>query len=125
MNQNIQSTGLMNESFGQAMYFNSQTAIPVLEAYKIYPNGREELIRSVEINSLSTQSFKDIINAGKTTYVHNLLAPSVISAFMTGGSNYIGSSIISPSLLFEDMEINPIDKDTPKPPYITKPGTKK
>jgi hypothetical protein len=44
---------------------------------------------------------------------------------MTGGSNYIGSSIISPSLLFEDMEVNPIDKDTPKPPYITKPGTKK
>lgn len=121
MNQNIFSTAVMSESFGQAMYFNSQTSIPILEAYKIYPNGREELIRSVEINSLSPQSFKDIIYAGKSTYVHNLLAPSVISAFMSGGSNYIGSSIITPNLLFEDLEVNPIDKDTPKPPYITKP----
>lgn len=121
MNQNIFSTAVMSESFGQAMYFNSQTSIPILEAYKIYPNGREELIRSVEINSLSPQSFKDIIFAGKSTYVHNLLAPSVISAFMSGGSNYLGSSIITPNLLFEDMEINPIDKDTPKPPYISKP----
>jgi hypothetical protein len=125
MNQNIQQTGLMSETLGQSMYFNSQSSIPVLEAYKIFPNGREELIRSVEINSLSPQSFKDIINAGKKSYALNLLAPSVISAFMTGGSNYIPSSVICPSLLFEDMEVNPIDKDTPKPPYIAKPGSKK
>lgn len=125
LDQNIQSTGLMNESFGQTMYYNSQNSVPVLEAYKIYPNGREEMIRSIEINSLSAQSFKDIIFAGKTNYVLNYLAPSVISAFMTGGSSYIGASIICPSLLFEDMEVNPIDKDTPKPPYIAKPGSKK
>ncbi|OGU57472.1 MAG: hypothetical protein A2X64_06755 [Ignavibacteria bacterium GWF2_33_9] len=121
MNQNIQATGLMSETFGQSMYFNSQKGIPVLEAYKIYPNGMEELIRSVEINSVSPQSFKDIIYAGKTAYVQNLLAPAVISPFMTGGSSYVGASINCPSLLFEDMEINAIDKDTPKPPYITKP----
>jgi hypothetical protein len=125
INQNILSTSLMNESFGQAMYFASQSSIPVLEAYKIFPNGREELIRSVEINALSPQSFKDIIFAGKTNYALNLLAQSVISSFMTGGSAYVGSSIITPSFLFEDMEVNPIDKDTPKPPYIEKPAAKK
>jgi len=125
VDQNIFSTSLMSLTYGQISYFADQGTIPVLEAYKVYPNGKEELIRSVQINSLSPQSFKDIIYVGKENYVLNYLATSVVSSFMSGGDPYIGASIITPSIVFEDLEINPIDKDSPKPPYIPNPFVKK
>jgi hypothetical protein len=44
---------------------------------------------------------------------------------MTGGSQYIACSIISPDLLFEDCEIRPYENDFPKPPIIASPLLKK
>lgn len=125
VDQNIFSTNLMSTTYGQISYFIDQNTIPIIEAYKVFPDGKEELIRNTQINSLSAQSFKDIINIGKDNYVLNYLAPAVVNSFMSGGDAYVGSSIITPPVIFEDMEINPIDKDTPKPPYIPSPFVKK
>jgi hypothetical protein len=125
IDQNIFSTNLMSTTYGQISYFIDQNTIPIIEAYKVYPDGKEELIRNTQINSLSAQSFKDIIFIGKDSYVLNYLAPAVVNSFMSGGDAYVGSSIISPPVIFEDLEINPIDKDTPKPPYIPNPLVKK
>jgi hypothetical protein len=74
---------------------------------------------------LTVQSFKDIVNVGSKSYILNYLAPTVIQSFSIGTAGYISSSIISPDLLFEDMEINSNDKDTPKLPFLPPPVVNK
>ncbi|HRT68224.1 MAG TPA: metallopeptidase TldD-related protein, partial [Bacteroidota bacterium] len=125
IDKNILSTSLSKITFGNTSYFIKQNAIPLLQAYKVYPDGKEELLKNIEINSLTAQSFKDIINVGNKSYILNYLAPTVIQSFSFGSAGYIGSSIIAPDLLFEDMEINSNDKDTPKLPFLAPPVVNK
>jgi hypothetical protein len=49
----------------------------------------------------------------------------VVSPFMTGGSQYVISSLIVPDILFEDGEILPIKGDFPKPPLLPSPQAQK
>lgn len=119
--KNILFTSLSKITFGNTIFFSQQNAIPVLQAYKVYPDGKEEILNNIVINSLSAQSFKDIVNVGNKANVLNYLASRVVQSMDFGTSMYIGSSIIAPDLLFEDMEINSNDKDTPKLPYISSP----
>jgi TldD protein len=124
--QNIMYTQLFRLTAGN-MSFLSRTPgkVAVIELYKIYPDGKEEMIRGCEVNGITAQSFKDILSVGNSHYTLNYLAPSVVSAYMTGGSQYIGTSMIVPDLLFEDGEIKPLEEDFPKPPVLENPITKK
>jgi hypothetical protein len=92
-----------------------------LEAYRVYPDGKEERIRGGELAGISPASFKDIILVGKKSRPYNLFASSVVSAFMTGGSQFVPASLIMPDLLFEDLEFRPIESDFPKPPLLASP----
>ena len=87
----------------------------------MYADGREELIRGVDAAGVAPASFKDILSVSKSSTVHNFLAPSVIPSFMSGGSAYIIATVITPDLLFEDLEVRPLDGDMPKPPSLANP----
>jgi hypothetical protein len=121
MNQNILFTTMFRLSMGDIRAMRTDGKVGIIEAYKVYPDGREELLRGVEGNGFGTQNFKDIIFTSDKAYVLNLLAPSVQSSFITGGSQYVAASIVSPDLLFEDGEIKPVEDDFPKPPIIKSP----
>jgi len=118
MNQNIFSTVVSRLTSFEFKFSDEQSTIRVVEAYKVYPDGREEIIRGGELKGFTVQSFKDIILAGDKPYLLNFLAPTVSSSFSGG---YLGASIIIPSLLFEDGEFRPIESDFPKPPFLTNP----
>ncbi len=119
MNQNLLATVFFNIANMDFKFSGDQPTLQVVEAYKIYPDGREELIRGGELKGFTTQSFKDIILVGKEPYVLNILAPSISSKF--GSSFYLQSSIISPDLLFEDGEFKPVELDFPTPPKLKNP----
>jgi len=121
LNQNILYTVLYEQTSGEYPFAQGDSKMSVLEAYKIYPDGKEERIRGGELAGISPASFKDIILVGKKSRAYNLLASSVVSSFMTGGSQFISASIITPDLLFEDLEFKPIESDFPKPPLIASP----
>jgi hypothetical protein len=123
MNQNIMYTTLYRVSNGVFQIPRGDGKLAIAEGYKIYSNGKIELFRGGEINNFSIQNFKDIILTGNKQYVYNFLAPSVVSTFLSNGDQYIGSSIISPELLFEDAEIKSIEDSFPKPPLIENPLT--
>lgn len=122
LDQNILYTSLYRMSAGDYPYSATEAKIPLLEVYKIFPDGREELVRGVEGAGFSVQAFKDIMAVGKNSYVMNYLAPAVSSPFITRGSQYVASSVIVPDLLFEDGEIRPLESDFPKPPILPSPG---
>ncbi|CAN5423829.1 hypothetical protein BH10BAC6_BH10BAC6_04460 [soil metagenome] len=121
LNQNILFTGIFPLVGMDYPVPQGDAKLGLLEVYRVFPDGREELIRGTEAAGLSPQLFKDILNCSKQTTVHNYLAASVIPSFMTGGSQYLISSIITPDLLFEDVEIRPLEGDFPKPPILANP----
>jgi len=124
LNQNIMFTTLYRTSNGLLQIPRGDGKLAVAEGYKIYPDGKMELIRGAEILNLSPSNFKDIIQTGKSNYALNLLAPSVVSSFISGGDQYVGASIITPDLLFEDAEVKSIEGSFPKPPTLENPITK-
>lgn len=123
INQNIMYTTLYRTSNGLFQIPRGDGKLAVAEAYKIYPNGKKELIRGAEINNLSVALFKDILFTSNNNYALNLLAPSIISSYITGGDSYVGASIIAPDLLFEDIEVKSIDGSFQKPPMLSSPLT--
>lgn len=121
MNSNILITTLYRTCFGAYPIPRGDGNYAITRLYKLYPDGRKELVRGGDGAGITYQSFRDVILTGENPEVYNFLAPSVISPFMTGGSQYVGSTIITPKLLFEDAEIRTMDQDFKKPPFLDNP----
>ncbi len=79
-----------------------------LVVHKVYPDGREELVRGVEIGEFDLKAFKRMLAAGGQPYVLN-----------TGGSS--GRTIVVPALLFEELDLAKIDRDFDTPPILPNP----
>jgi hypothetical protein len=123
MNQNIQATTLYKLSSDySSLSMSSPNSMMPIEIFKIYQDGREELIKGAKIKGISSAAFKDILFTSNEQSVYKLLTPNTNNPYSGGGSHYILASIIAPDLLFEDIEIAPIEEDLPKPPYISKPN---
>lgn len=121
LDQNIQMTTLFRIAMGDFAFPFGQPRQQLLEVYKVFPDGREQIVRGCEAKGITVQSFKDIIAVSNTEYVMNYLAPAVTSPFMSGGDQYLPVSVITPDLLFEDTDISPFEGDFPKPPIMQNP----
>lgn len=124
MDKNIMFTSLFRQNPGLFKYSNDDGSVFITEAYKVYPDGKEELIRGLSGKGFTVRSFKDILYTGNNNYVMNYLASAVISPFISGGSRYVYSTIISPDLLFEDGELVTPTGDFDKPPFLANPLSK-
>ena len=125
MDINIMYTSLYRQNPGLFQFNNQAGNLMITEAYKIYPNGKEELIRGLSGKGFNARSFKDIINMSDKSYLLNYLASAVISPFVSGGDRFLQSSIIIPDLLFEDGELITPQGNFDKPPFLTNPITLK
>lgn len=121
IDQNLLFTGIIRQLGTDLPISQGEGKLGLLEAYRVYADGREELIRGVEAAGVSAASFKDIIAVSKSQTTHTFLAPSVVPSFISGGAAYLLSTIISPDLLFEDLEVRPLEGDMPKPPVLSNP----
>ncbi|MHC4697654.1 MAG: metallopeptidase TldD-related protein, partial [Planctomycetota bacterium] len=79
-----------------------------LVMYKVFPDGREELVRGAEFAEIDLKAFKRILAAGDKPYVLN-----------TGGTT--GRTVAVPALLFEELDLAKIDRDFDKPPILPTP----
>lgn len=84
-----------------------------LLVYKVYPDGREELVRGAEIAGFDLKTFKRMLAAGDEPHVLN-------SADMSGGR-----TVVAPAMLFEELDLAKIDRDFDKPPILTSPLARK
>ena len=84
---------------------------PVL-AWKVFPDGREELVRGLSFGAASLRDLRDISAAGKET--------SVLSR--TGSSSAPAPfSVVAPEVLFPELELRPDGGATPKPALLSNP----
>jgi hypothetical protein len=95
-------------------------SIPIL-AYRIYPDGREELIRGMRFRGFNTRSLKDIIAAGDEQITFDFMDNLAPFALMGGAGYVANAAVIAPSILIDDLELHPIEDEQPKLPVVPPP----
>jgi TldD protein len=101
----------------------SHPVVPPLLAYKVYPDGREELVRGLLFHGVTTRSFKDIVAASDENYVFDLIDSNAPFALVGAGTFTSTASVIAPAVLFEELELEPAkQEETPKPPIVPPPA---
>jgi hypothetical protein len=87
---------------------------PAVVAYRVYPGGKEELVRGVQLSEIPIRTWKDVIGASKEKTVYNFLASDApqLTLRVQGGtddgfvpSGGIESSIVTPDLLVKEVDI--------------------
>ncbi|MFM8178341.1 MAG: metallopeptidase TldD-related protein, partial [Candidatus Kapaibacterium sp.] len=125
LNQNILYTTLFAQTQGDYPYSLNETSMNVIDVVRVYADGREETVRGAQAAGLAPSQFKDLAAAGSVQTVYNYLAPAVTSPYVTGGSQYLPATVIVPDLLFEDVEMKPLEGDFPKPPILPPPSAQR
>jgi hypothetical protein len=99
-----------------------------LVAYKIFPDGHEELVRNVAIEGLTTASFKEIVAASASSLVYSTpfisMAYPAFSIFAGDSPAEMGAPTVSyvvPALLFDDISLKRPMKEIPKLPLSSRP----
>jgi len=95
--------------------------LPLL-VYKVYPDGREELVRSVRFRGLSARSLRDIVAASDESFVFNFTDSNAPLALVGAGNYTASSSVVAPAVLFDELELEPIQEEVSKPPVVPAPA---
>jgi hypothetical protein len=82
---------------------------PAILAVKVFPDGREEPLRNLEVAGIDAPSFKDILVAGREPYINTVPFRGMICSFAV------------PSLLFEDLTLKKPAAEIGRPPIAKHP----
>ncbi len=99
----------------------SKPVSPPVLVYRVYPDGREELIRGMRFRSLDVRSLRDIAAASAETAAFDFVNNSAPFAMIGGGGLLAPATVVAPALLFEDMELEPARDEFSKPPIVPAP----
>ncbi|MBL8238911.1 MAG: hypothetical protein JNM66_15925 [Bryobacterales bacterium] len=92
-----------------------------LEIFRVYPDGREESIRGVRFRGLNVRLLRDILAAGNDPEPVEFLMNGAPLALMGAGGYVVGSSVVCPSLLFDEVDIERPQEERPRPPVVAPP----
>jgi predicted Zn-dependent protease len=95
-----------------------------LHVYRLYTDGHEEMIRGVRLRGLNARSLKDILAAGDDSVTFNYLENGAPFALAGYGSGSAEVSVVSPSLLIDDLELTKIDDELPHLPVVGPPSAR-
>ena len=96
------------------------TAGPLL-VYRVYADGREELVRGLRFRGLNVKALRDIVAASDELYQFDFLANGAPMSLVGAGAYIWGASVVAPAVLFEDLELERPQLDTPKLPVVPAP----
>ena len=95
---------------------------PPILMYRVYPDGREELVRGMRFRGLSTRSLRDILAASTETTAFDYINNGAPLA-RSGVGGYVSlTSVISPGLLFDELEVDQLQNPLQKPALVPPPG---
>jgi PmbA/TldA metallopeptidase C-terminal domain len=95
-------------------------SVPIL-AYKIYPDGREELVRSLRFRAFNVRSLKDILAAGNDSTVFDFMDNPAPFALVGASPYFSEACVVAPSILVDDLEMQAVEEDLPKLPVVPAP----
>lgn len=101
-----------------------------LAAYRIYPDGREEVVRNVAFDDVDVSSFRDIVAASDASSSVTLpytregmsaIAERLAAIFGSASASAPVITVVTPDLLFEEITLKRPGDDVPKPPVAEHP----
>jgi hypothetical protein len=95
-------------------------SLPIL-VYRVYADGREELVRGLRFRGLTSRSLKDIVAASEEMQVFDFQENNAPFAVMDGAGYVAETSIVAPSILVDDLELEKAQEELPKPPLVPPP----
>ena len=95
-------------------------SMPIL-VYKVFPDGREEMVRGLRFRGLNVRSLKDILAAGDDAQPFDFMDSQQIFALMGGSSFTSEACVVAPSILIDDLEMHPAEEELPKLPLVPAP----
>ncbi len=101
---------------------SARPAAPPTMIYRVYPDGREELVRGIRFRGLSTRSLRDITTASTETALFDFINNGAPLAFMGAGGLIAPAAVIAPGLLFEELELERPTEQLQKPIIVPPPG---
>ena len=113
------------QSLAQASAQSGGSARPVsppLLIYKVYPDGREELVRGLRFRGLTTRTLRDILAASSETELFDFVNVAAPLAILGAGGYLAPASVISPGLLFDELELEPPQDQLPKAATVPPPN---
>ncbi|HKE28880.1 MAG TPA: metallopeptidase TldD-related protein [Bryobacteraceae bacterium] len=90
--------------------------------YKVFPDGHEELIRGMRFHGANARSLKDILVAGDDGIVFDFMNSAAPFALIGAGGFTAESCVVAPSIIIDDLELQPVDDEQPKLPLVTAPA---
>jgi hypothetical protein len=95
---------------------------PVL-IYRVYPDGREELVRGLRFRGVSSRSLRDILAASTETALFDYINNGAPLARLGAGGFLAPAAVIAPGLLFEEMELERPQDQLQKPAVVPPPNS--
>lgn len=98
-----------------AMSGSARGLANVMEAYKVYPDGKEEILAPVELLDITDRTLRDIVAVSAdvtqfdTTYLNRT------------GVNTIPVSIVAPSFIIEELGVRKVQGSGTLPPVVPHP----
>jgi hypothetical protein len=82
----------------------------ILDVVKVTPDGREEPVRGLRFGNVAPTVFRDLVEASQERMLYN---------YRVSGTD--AASLIVPSLMFEELEIQKVTDILQKPPVVPSP----
>jgi hypothetical protein len=95
-------------------------SVPLL-VYRVYPDGKEELVRGLRFHDFTTRALKDILAASEEVTQFDFLDNTAPFALMGAGGFIAESSVVAPSVLFDELELQRSERELPKLPIVPPP----
>jgi hypothetical protein len=94
---------------------------PPILVYKVYPDGREELVRGIRFRGFNVRSLKDILAAGDDSAAFEYMDSTAPFALIGGAGFTAETCVVAPSILIDDLELHPAEEELPKLPVVSAP----
>lgn len=99
----------------------SRPVSPPVLVYKVYPDGREELVRGLRFRGLNARALRDIVAASEENYQFDYVNNAAPFAMIGAGGFLAPTTVIAPSLLFDDVELERSTDELSRPPLVPPP----
>ena len=111
-----------NKEFGIVVRRMRSAEAPLL-VYKVFPDGREELLHGMQFAGLNAASFKDIVATANEPYTYTIdfFSQQGGGAPSAGDTPSVLGTLAVPSFIFEDVTLRKMRGETPKPPFASHP----
>ncbi len=99
----------------------SRPLSPPVLAYRVYPDGHEELVRGLRFRGFSSRLLRDIAAASDDAYVFNYVNNGAPFALIGAGGYVAPSTVVAPAVLFDELELERPADELSKPPVVPPP----